>query len=49
MTLLGDEGVRAALADLPGWSGDARAISRTVTAPDFLTGIRVVDDVALVA
>jgi 4a-hydroxytetrahydrobiopterin dehydratase len=49
MTLLGAEAVRAALADLPGWSGDAQAITRTVTAPDYLTGIRVVDDVALVA
>jgi 4a-hydroxytetrahydrobiopterin dehydratase len=49
MTLLGDDGVRAALADLPGWSGDGRAITRSVTAPDFLTGIRLVDDVALVA
>lgn len=49
MALLGDEGVRDALAALPGWSGDARAISRTVTALDFLTAIRTVDDVALVA
>ena len=49
MTLLGDDRVRAALAALPGWSGDAAWISRRVTAPDFLTGIRVVDDVALVA
>jgi 4a-hydroxytetrahydrobiopterin dehydratase len=49
MTLLGDDGVRAALSDLPNWSGDGQAISRTVTAPDFLTGIRLVDDVALVA
>jgi 4a-hydroxytetrahydrobiopterin dehydratase len=49
MTLLGDDGVRAMLTDLPGWSGDARAITRTVTAPDFLTAVRIVDDVALVA
>jgi 4a-hydroxytetrahydrobiopterin dehydratase len=49
MTLLGDDGVRAALAALPGWSGDAASISRRVTAPDFLAGIRAVDDVALVA
>jgi 4a-hydroxytetrahydrobiopterin dehydratase len=49
MTLLGDDGVRAALTDLPGWTGNGQAISRTVTAPDFLTGIRLVDDVALVA
>jgi len=49
MTLLGDDGVGSALADLPGWSGDGQTITRTVTAPDFLTAIRVVDDVALVA
>jgi 4a-hydroxytetrahydrobiopterin dehydratase len=49
MTLLGDDGVRTALTELPGWSGDRQAISRTVTAPDFLTAIRLVDDVALVA
>jgi 4a-hydroxytetrahydrobiopterin dehydratase len=49
MTLLGDDGVRAALADLPGWSGDRQTITRTVSAPDFLTAIRIVDDVALVA
>lgn len=47
--LLGDEGVRAALADLPRWSGDATKISRSIEAPDFLTGIRLVDDVAQVA
>jgi 4a-hydroxytetrahydrobiopterin dehydratase len=47
--LLGDEGVRAALADLPRWSGDATKISRGIEAPDFLTGIRIVDDVAQVA
>ncbi|MGH8776246.1 MAG: 4a-hydroxytetrahydrobiopterin dehydratase [Jiangellaceae bacterium] len=49
MTLLGDDGVSAALADLPGWSGDARYITRTVTASDFLSAIRTVDDVAMVA
>jgi 4a-hydroxytetrahydrobiopterin dehydratase len=49
MTLLGDDGVRDALSSLPGWSGDASAISRTVEAPDFPTGIRIVDDVAAAA
>jgi 4a-hydroxytetrahydrobiopterin dehydratase len=49
MTLLGDDGVRSALSDLPGWSGDGQAITRSVKAPDFLTAIRLVDDVALVA
>ncbi|MGH8824088.1 MAG: 4a-hydroxytetrahydrobiopterin dehydratase [Jiangellaceae bacterium] len=49
MALLGDDGVRTALANLPGWDGDAASITRTVTAPDFLSAIRTVDDVALVA
>lgn len=48
-SLLGEDGVRAALADLPEWSGDASQITRSVEAPDFLTGIRIVDDVAQVA
>lgn len=49
MTRLDDDGIRAALAGLPGWSGDMSAITRSVEAPDFLTGIRVVDDVAAAA
>ncbi|SDT54815.1 4a-hydroxytetrahydrobiopterin dehydratase [Jiangella sp. DSM 45060] len=47
--MLGDDEFRAALDGLPGWSGDRSGISRTVEAPDFLTGIRVVDDVAAAA
>jgi 4a-hydroxytetrahydrobiopterin dehydratase len=46
MTLLGEAGVRRALGALPDWSGDASSITRTVEAPDFLTGIRIVSDVA---
>ncbi len=49
MTLLDDDGVRTALAGLPGWSGDTSAITRSVEAPDFPTGIRIVDDVAAAA
>jgi 4a-hydroxytetrahydrobiopterin dehydratase len=49
MALLGDDGVRAALTELPAWRGDANRLERSVEAPDFLTGIRVVDDVAQVA
>jgi 4a-hydroxytetrahydrobiopterin dehydratase len=49
MTLLGDDGVRAALRDLLNWSGDASSIRRQVEAPDFMTGIRIVDDVAAAA
>lgn len=46
MTLLGADGVRSALADLPQWSGDESRITRTLDAPDFPTAIRIVDDVA---
>jgi 4a-hydroxytetrahydrobiopterin dehydratase len=49
MSVLGNDAVSAALADLPGWAGDAASITRTVTAPDFLSAIRTVDDIALVA
>jgi 4a-hydroxytetrahydrobiopterin dehydratase len=49
MALLGDDGVRAALIEMPAWSGDASRISRTVEAADFLTGVRIVEDVAQVA
>ena len=46
---LTEEELAAALSPLPGWSGDTSALRRVVTAPDFLTGIRIVDDVAVVA
>jgi 4a-hydroxytetrahydrobiopterin dehydratase len=49
MTLLGEDGVRAALTELPAWRGDASQISRSAEAPDFLTGIRIVEDVAQLA
>jgi 4a-hydroxytetrahydrobiopterin dehydratase len=49
MALLGDDGVRAALTELSAWSGDANRIERSVKAADFLTGIRIVEDVAQVA
>jgi 4a-hydroxytetrahydrobiopterin dehydratase len=47
--LLAEDELAAALSSLAGWSGDARALRRSVVAPDFRTGIRVVDDVAEVA
>jgi 4a-hydroxytetrahydrobiopterin dehydratase len=47
--VLDARGVRDALAGLPGWSGDAAAISRTVELPSFPAAITVVDRVALVA
>jgi 4a-hydroxytetrahydrobiopterin dehydratase len=49
MALLGEDGVRAALTELPAWHGDANQIERAVEAPDFLTGIRIVGDVAQLA
>ncbi len=49
MSLLGDDGVRAALKELPAWRGDGSRLQRSVEAPDFLTGIRIVGDVAQVA
>ncbi|GAA2367285.1 4a-hydroxytetrahydrobiopterin dehydratase [Dactylosporangium salmoneum] len=47
--VLGNDEVSAALAGLAGWSGDAQGIERSVTAPTFLDGIRLVAEVAHVA
>jgi 4a-hydroxytetrahydrobiopterin dehydratase len=47
--LLAPDDVRAALAGLPGWSGDEKQISRSVKAPTFADGIRLVDAVARIA
>jgi 4a-hydroxytetrahydrobiopterin dehydratase len=47
--LLTEDGVADALRSLPGWDGDTGTLRRTVSAPDFMTGIRIVDDVAVVA
>jgi len=44
--LLDDEEITRQLADLPGWSGDRASLRRTYAAPDFATGIRLVDEVA---
>jgi 4a-hydroxytetrahydrobiopterin dehydratase len=38
-----------ALESMPAWTGSATSIERTVTAPDFATAVRLVDDVAAVA
>jgi 4a-hydroxytetrahydrobiopterin dehydratase len=35
-----------ALQQLPGWTGTTTAVERTISAPDFLTAIAVVDEVA---
>ena len=47
--LLDSDGVRAALSQLQGWSGDEKQITRSVKAPTFADGIRLVDAVAEVA
>ncbi|HEX7104646.1 MAG TPA: 4a-hydroxytetrahydrobiopterin dehydratase [Acidothermaceae bacterium] len=47
--LLDSDGVRAALSQLHGWSGDEKQISRSVKAATFAEGIRLVDAVAVVA
>jgi 4a-hydroxytetrahydrobiopterin dehydratase len=44
--ILTKESVRDALSTLTGWDGDTTGIRRTVTAPDFRTGIKIVDAVA---
>jgi len=46
---LSDADLAARLGELPGWRGDRESLVRQVEAPDFPTGIRVVDEVAVVA
>jgi 4a-hydroxytetrahydrobiopterin dehydratase len=45
-TPLSADALAVALAELTDWTGDARTLCRTVEAPSFLTGIRLVDAVA---
>jgi 4a-hydroxytetrahydrobiopterin dehydratase len=47
--LLAHGEIEAALGRLEGWSGDGRALERGVTASDFATAIRIMDEVAAVA
>jgi 4a-hydroxytetrahydrobiopterin dehydratase len=47
--VLSADELSTALADLPGWSGDTEAITRTVVAPTFIAGIELVDAVAAAA
>ena len=44
--LLDTDELARQLADLPGWAGDTTGITRTLKAPDFLTGVRIVAEVA---
>jgi len=46
---LDDDEIVRALAGLPGWTGDAAMIERTYAFPDFVTAIRGVDEIAVVA
>ncbi|MEO8328375.1 MAG: 4a-hydroxytetrahydrobiopterin dehydratase [Candidatus Nanopelagicales bacterium] len=45
--LLGDDEIARQLQDLVGWERTGDAIHREVQAPDFLTGIRIVDEIAI--
>ncbi|GAA3441574.1 4a-hydroxytetrahydrobiopterin dehydratase [Planomonospora venezuelensis] len=49
MNLLDDSEVRRLLAGVPQWRREGDEIRRTVTAPDFPTAIRVVDEIAVEA
>jgi 4a-hydroxytetrahydrobiopterin dehydratase len=44
--VLSADELATALSALPDWSGDSNGIERSVTAPSFLAGIRLVDAVA---
>lgn len=46
---LPEAALATALAVRPAWSGGRSGIRRRVVAPDFLTGIHLVDDVAVLA
>lgn len=43
---LEDAEIERGLRELPGWERDGDSLVRTVHAPDFATGIRIVDAVA---
>jgi 4a-hydroxytetrahydrobiopterin dehydratase len=45
-TLLTASELETVLGRLPGWTGDTGGITRTYQAPEFPTGIRLVDAVA---
>jgi 4a-hydroxytetrahydrobiopterin dehydratase len=47
--ILADNELASALTSLPAWSGDTSAIRRSVRAPSFAAGIRLVDEVAALA
>jgi len=47
--LLADEEITRQLADLPGWRYAEGALRRSVTATDFPTAVKILDETALVA
>jgi 4a-hydroxytetrahydrobiopterin dehydratase len=47
--LLDAQQIHAALADHPHWESRDNALVRSVKAPDFMAGIRLVDEVAMAA
>lgn len=47
--LLSSAELDTGLRSVPGWAGDTNEIVRSVKAPEFLTGIRLVDAVAQAA
>lgn len=47
--VLSDANLAKALESRPGWHGDTSGIERTVQAPDFMTGVRIVEQVAQAA
>lgn len=44
--LLSEADLAAELESRPGWTGSTTGIERTVEAPDFMAGIRIVEQVA---
>ncbi len=46
---LESEEIARQLAELPGWTGDATAVRRSYSFPDFPTAVRAVDETAVVA
>ncbi|MEV7008016.1 4a-hydroxytetrahydrobiopterin dehydratase [Streptosporangium sp. NPDC051022] len=49
MDLLDDPAIERKLAGVPDWSREGDEIRRTITAPDFPTAIRIVDEIAVEA
>ena len=48
-TAVSSDEVAAGLTHLHGWTGDPAGIERVVEAPSFLSGVRLVTDVARIA